>query len=77
VSLELIALELDGGTLGGEAWHTELLRQMALDLPNVRSPVIQRETAMHLGEYRKFRHRIRNIYVGIRRWRLIPEARAV
>ena len=59
---ELIALELDGGTLGGEAWHTELLRQMALDLPNVRPPVIQRETAMHLDEYRKFRHRIRNIY---------------
>jgi len=23
---ELIALELDGGTLGGETWHTELLR---------------------------------------------------
>jgi len=59
---ELIALELDGGTLGGEAWHTELLRQVALDLPNVRPPVIQSETAMHLDEYRKFRHRIRNIY---------------
>lgn len=59
---ELIAVELDGGTLGGEAWHTELLRQMALDLPGVRPPVLQRDTAAQLDEYRRFRHRIRNIY---------------
>jgi len=59
---ELIAIELDGGTLGGEAWHTELLRQMTLDLPEVRPPVIPKETADRLDEYRKFRHRIRNIY---------------
>ena len=35
---ELIAIELDGGTLGGERWHSELLNQMALDLPKVRPP---------------------------------------
>ena len=52
---ELIAIELDGGTLGGETWHTELLRQMTLDLPEVRPPVIQKETADRLDEYRKFR----------------------
>ena len=61
---ELIATEIDGGTLGGEAWHTELLRQMALDLSETRPPVIQRETAARLDEYRKFRHRIRNIYAA-------------
>ena len=59
---ELIALELDGGALGGESWHTELLRQMSLDVPDVRPPVLQAETAARLDEYRKFRHRIRNIY---------------
>ncbi len=59
---ELIAVEIDGGALGGEAWHTELLRQMTLDLPETRPPVIQRDTAVQLDEYRKFRHRIRNIY---------------
>ena len=55
-------MELDGGALGGETWHTELLRQMSLDVPDVRPPVLQAETAARLDEYRKFRHRIRNIY---------------
>jgi hypothetical protein len=59
---ELIALELDGGLLGGDAWHTELLRQIALDVPDVRPCVIRPDTAAQLDEYRKFRHRIRNIY---------------
>lgn len=59
---ELIAVELDGGTLGGDAWHAELLQQMTLDLPNARPPVLQRDTAARLDEYRKFRHLIRNIY---------------
>jgi hypothetical protein len=59
---ELIAVEMDGGVLGGDAWHSELLRQMTLDLPQDRPPVIQVDTASRLDEYRKFRHRIRNIY---------------
>lgn len=59
---ELIALEFDGGLLGGDTWHAELLRQIALDVPDVRPPVLQPNTASQLDEYRKFRHRIRNIY---------------
>jgi len=59
---ELIALELDGGTLGGPNWHTELLRQMTLDLGETRPPVLQKETAARLDEYRKFRHLVRSIY---------------
>jgi len=59
---ELIALELDGGTLGGDTWHTELLRQMAIDVADLRPPVLTHDTATRLDEYRKFRHRIRNIY---------------
>ena len=60
---ELIAQELDGGVVGGDAWHTELLRQMALDVPDVRPPVLQMVTADQLDEYRKFRHRIRNAWL--------------
>lgn len=59
---ELIAIEMDGGALGGADWHTELLRQMTLSLSGVRSAALQAETAQRLDEYRKFRHRIRNIY---------------
>src|SRR3990172_3549779 len=55
---ELIAVEIDGGALGGDAWHSELLRQMTLDLAETRPPVIQKETIAQLDEYRKFRHRI-------------------
>ncbi len=61
---ELIAVEIDGGALGGEAWHAELLRQMTLDLAETRPPVIQKDVAARLDEYRKFRHRIRNIYAA-------------
>lgn len=59
---ELIAVDLDGIKLGGDHWHIELLRQMTLDLPQIRPPVLTHETAQHLDNYRKFRHVIRNIY---------------
>ena len=61
--MELVAIEMDGGTLGGEAWHTELLNQMAFELPAVRPALLSSESAHSLDEYRKFRHRIRNIYI--------------
>ncbi|NJN96934.1 MAG: antitoxin [Anaerolineales bacterium] len=61
-TLELIALEMDGGTLGGETWHIELLRQMTMELPPVRPAVLSVEASQNLDEYRKFRHRVRNIY---------------
>ncbi len=61
---ELIAIELDGGVLGGETWHTELLRQMSMEATKVRPAVLQQDTAAKLDEYRKFRHRIRNIYAA-------------
>ena len=51
-----------GGTLGGEAWHAELLRQMMLAVPKVRPAVLSQESGDWLDEYRKFRHRVRNIY---------------
>jgi hypothetical protein len=60
--IELVAMEMDGGTLGGEAWHTELLRQMTLELAAVRPAVFSMDTGQRLEEYLKFRHRVRNIY---------------
>jgi hypothetical protein len=59
---ELIANEIDGGVMGGESWHNNLLRQMAVDLPSVRPAVLTTETAETLAEYLRFRHLVRNIY---------------
>ena len=59
---ELVAVEMDGGALGGGSWHTELLRQMSLDLSPSRPPVIRPATAERLDPYRKFRHVVRNVY---------------
>jgi hypothetical protein len=61
-ALELVAEEMDGGTLGGESWHAELLRQMAAEVPGVRPPVLQRTAADWLDQYREFRELTRDIY---------------
>ncbi|MCK5008064.1 MAG: hypothetical protein KAR73_11795 [Spirochaetales bacterium] len=62
--LELIAVDLDGATLGGDVWHTELLRQVELEVPSLRPAVISSETRRRLDECRRFRHRLRNIYAA-------------
>ncbi len=59
---ELIAIEMDGGALGGQHWHSEMLDQMTLDLPDVRPPVIDKSTAAQIDDYRRFRRLVRNIY---------------
>lgn len=59
---ELIANEIDGGVMGGESWHNNLLRQMVVDLPSVRPAVLTTEMAEALAEYLRFRHLVRNIY---------------
>ncbi len=61
---ELVAVQLDEGKLGGPDWHAEMLRQMALDLGEVRPPVLSKATVSDLDEYRKFRHRVRSIYAS-------------
>ena len=62
--LEAIAVEYDGGLPQGEAWHAELLRQMAFDLTPTRPAVLTDDVVAMLEEYRKFRHLIRNIYAA-------------
>ena len=59
---ELIANSIDQNKPEGKRWHQELLRQMAVEVPMVRPPVISLQTRDVLDEYRGFRHVIRNIY---------------
>ena len=66
---EMIAGQIDGGKLEGRDWHTELLRQMTLDLPGVRPPVLDRRSAEQLDELRSFRHLVRTIYAA----NLVPQ----
>lgn len=57
-----VADELDGGTPKGDHWHAQLLRNMSLDLPDIRPAVITHELMASLGEYLRFRHVFRNNY---------------
>jgi hypothetical protein len=60
--LEAVAVEVDDGLPRGSAWHAELLDQMSLDLGDSRPAVLTPAQAEMLGEYRRFRHLIRNVY---------------
>lgn len=59
---ELIAGEIDGSVPEGKTWHQDLLKQMTLELKQVRPAVISRQSMNALDEYRGFRHVVRNIY---------------
>lgn len=59
---ELIAVGIDETVPEGKTWHQDLLKQMALEIKQIRPPVISRESMNALDEYRGFRHVIRNIY---------------
>ncbi len=60
---ETIAREIDGSLPSGPPWHTDLLRQMAADVPGVRPAVLSRASRDSLEEYRSFRHVVRHIYM--------------
>ena len=57
-----IAADLDDSVPKGDAWHRELLKQMAVEVRSVRPAVITREDAETLDEYLRFRHVVRNAY---------------
>jgi hypothetical protein len=59
---ERLSPELNGGLPAGSAWHRHLLSNMTLDLPGIRPPVLQVETAQTLEEFLRFRHLFRNLY---------------
>jgi len=60
---ELIARRIDQKLPSGEAWHRDLLEQMAQDFSGVRPAVISQESAIGLDKFRRFRHLVQNIYV--------------
>jgi hypothetical protein len=57
-----IATSLDHDLPSGPEWHRDLLRQMCLDLPEIRPPVISPESCESLEEFLRFRHVVQNIY---------------
>lgn len=57
-----IATAVDHSAPSGPEWHRELLSQMCLTLPQIRSQVILPETAERLEEFLRFRHVVQNIY---------------
>lgn len=63
-----IASELGEGLPQGGEWHAILLRNMTLRIPTLRPPVIRKETASLLDEFRGFRHRVRHAYGFTLRW---------
>ncbi len=46
----------------GENWHIQLLKDMTLQIEEVRPAVISKELLAELKGYLEFRHRFRNIY---------------
>ena len=59
---ETVAREIDETLPAGEHWHRKLLQQMTLDIPEVRPPLLSKETAGKMDEFRAFRHVFRNVY---------------
>ena len=59
---ERIAEELNGGIPEGENWHIQLLKDMTLQIEEVRPAVISKELVAELKGYLEFRHRFRKIY---------------
>jgi hypothetical protein len=59
---ELIARHVDRTLPAGETWHRDVLQQMAREVAEARPAVIDRDSAIALDEFRRFRHLVRNVY---------------
>lgn len=59
---ELISTTIDRSRPQGINWHRELLRQMAIEVEEIRPAVISEESRLALDEYRRFRHLVRHLY---------------
>ncbi len=57
-----IATAIDRSLPGGSEWHRDLLRQMQVELSQVRPAVLSGETVQALDEFLRFRHVVRHIY---------------
>ena len=58
----LIAKEIDKKTPSGDSWHIQLLKQMSLEIPDIRPAVISQKSYENLNEFRGFRHVARSLY---------------
>ncbi|MEW6047678.1 MAG: hypothetical protein AB1609_14545 [Bacillota bacterium] len=67
-SFERVARYLDRLVPHGSDWHDELLRQMALEIPNVRPALLSTRLKASLDEYRRFRHVVRKGYEHALEW---------
>lgn len=59
---EAVARMIDGAMPEGGDWHISLLRQMTIELGDLRPAVISMETRRFLDDFRGLRHVIRNVY---------------
>ncbi len=59
---ERIALRVEGDLPTGSRWHTYLLRRMERPWPHARPAVIDRQMAIRLLDYLRFRHLFRHTY---------------
>lgn len=57
-----IASRVDQSSPAGPDWHRELLRQMTVDVPGLRPPVLTAAMAADADEFLRFRHVVRHIY---------------
>jgi hypothetical protein len=62
-SYERVARLFDQSVPTGAAWHVELLSQMQIEIPGLRSSVMPPEVREKMHELRKFRHFFRNAYL--------------
>ena len=63
-----VALGLGEGLPTGSDWHSRLLKNMALPIPQVRPRVIAEETQRELEEFVRFRHLVRHTYGHDLKW---------
>ncbi|MCY6491178.1 MULTISPECIES: hypothetical protein [Leptolyngbya] len=59
---ELIAAIIDRSRPQGQNWHRTLLKQMTIEIEDVRPAVISEANSALLDEYRRFRHVVRHLY---------------
>jgi ribonuclease HepT-like protein len=59
--LKRIAIEIDGSVPSGDAWHSQLLKNMA-SATNLRPQVLSEALFESLREYLAFRHFFRQAY---------------
>jgi hypothetical protein len=57
-----IASDVDQSVPTAHDWHRELLRQMTVELPGLRPPVLTAAMAADADEFLRFRHVVRHIY---------------